>query len=224
MSVPASGPISINNLKSAFPGINSNSLSAYRGVKWYRSNNSRGFFGNPTISMSEAFDTRPNSPVVPGGFTIYGTQGWTIPLFNKLSVTIKGGDGGQAGQYGSYVKDGSITGRTVSGNGGAGGSSFFGGYLGASGGAGGVGDAAGGGVGQTASLFWDADANTSLLSLQGQGLTLTVGAGGAGGGGGPNYFWRYFPPPFQGANGYYQDGSAGSGAGGAGGYITVSWS
>jgi len=224
MAVPASGPISITDLKAAFPGVNSNSLSAYRGVKWYKSNNYRGFFGNPTISMSESFDTRPNSPVVPGSFTIYGSQGWTIPLFNKLSVTIKGGNGGQAGQYGFYVKDGSVTGRTVSGNGGGGGASYFGGYLGASGGGGGSGDLAGGGAGQTVSLYWDADANEGYLAYQGVGLTLTVGGGGGGGSGGQNYSYRYFPYPYQGLNGYYADGNAASGAGGGGGYVSVSWS
>ena len=214
MSVPASGPISINNLKSAFPGINSNSLSAYRGVKWYRSNNSRGFFGNPTISMSEAFDTRPNSPVVPGSATYYSSTSFTIPLFNSLSITCRGGDGGQAGAYGV---NGCVGGLTPSDNGGAGGTSFFGGYLAASGGAGGTGNAGSGSPGATTSTtLFITDSNQSNVSIQGTSVTIGVGGGGAGGRGGANTYILY---------GYCLNGAAQpNGASGNSGFVSVSWS
>lgn len=220
MAVPSSGSVSISDLKAAFPSINSNSMSAYRGVKWYKSTNARGFFGNPTISLSESYDTRPTSPVTPGTIgTIYSSTGWTIPLFNKLYVTIKGGNGGQAGYDGTSPFAG-----WQGGNGTAGGASYFGGYLGASGGAGGAGGAGNGGAtGATTSLTWDADADPSLLVHQNEGITLTVGGGGGGGGGGQK--WRYadFPYPYDSLDGWYTDGNASGGSPGSGGYITISW-
>jgi hypothetical protein len=225
MAVPASGPISISDLKAAFPAINSNSLSAYRGTKWYRSNNSRGNFGNPTISMSESYDTRPNSPVVAGSATYYGSTSFTIPLFNTLSITCKGGDGGQAGGYGYYVKDGNITGVVGSSGGGAGGTSYFGGYLSAGGGAGGGGNGGGGSAGATTSTaLYITDSNQTNVSIQGITITIGVGGGGGGGAGGQNYSYKYFPYPYQGLNGYYADGPSYTGASGASGYVSVSWS
>lgn len=214
MAVPASGPISISDLKAAFPAINSNSLSAYRGTKWYRANNSRGIFGNPTISISESYDTRPNSPVVAGSATYYSTTGFTIPLFNTLSITCKGGDGGQAGGWGA---NGCAGGNTSSGGGGAGGTSYFGGYLSASGGAGGTGNGGGGSSGATTSTaLYITDSNQSNVSIQGTSITIGVGGGGAGGSGGANTFlylgWCYSGNPQP------------DGASGAGGYVSVSWS
>lgn len=162
--------------------------------------------------MSETFDTRPNSPVVAGSGYL-GNGNWTIPLFNKLYVQIKGGDGGQSGAYGV---NGCVGGLTPSGNGGAGGASYFGPFLGASGGAGGSGDRAAGGVGQTTSLYWDADANNGYLAYQGYVLTSTVGGGGAGGGGGANPYTLF---------GVCVQGNAQpGGAAGAAGYVYVSWS
>lgn len=214
MAVPASGPISISDLKAAFPAINSNNLADYRGTKWYRSNNSRGFFGNPTISMSESYDTRPTNPVTPGSATYYGTTSFTIPLFNTLSITCKGGDGGQAGGYGV---NGCKGGNTPSGDGGAGGTSYFGSYLSAGGGVGGSGNGVGGATGSTTSTaLYITDSNQSLVSIQGTTITIGVGGGGAGGSGGANTFLYY---------GYCVAGNPQpSGSAGAGGYVSVSWS
>lgn len=225
MAVPASGPISITDLKAAFPAINSNSLADYRGTKWYRSNNSRGFFGNPTMSMSESYDTRPNSPVTPGSATYYGSISFTIPLFNTLSITCKGGDGGQAGAYGYWVKNGSITAVSGSSSGGAGGTSYFGSYLSAGGGAGGGGNSGGGSPGATTSTSLTiTDSNQTNVSIQGTTITIGVGGGGGGGQGGMNYAYRDFPYPYDYLDGYYEDGRAATGASGAGGYVSVSWS
>lgn len=225
MAVPASGPISITDLKAAFPAINSNNLADYRGTKWYRSNNSRGLFGNPTISMSESYDTRPTSPVVAGSATYYGSTPFTIPLFNTLSITCKGGDGGQAGGYGYWVKDGSITAVSSSSGGAAGGTSSFDGYLSASGGAGGGGNGGSGSSGATTSTsLYITDSNQSLVSIQGTTISIGVGGGGGGGGGGMNYSYKYFPAPYTYLNGYYADGASYTGASGAGGYVSVSWS
>lgn len=215
MAVPASGPISISDLKAAFPAINSNSLSAYRGTKWYRSNNSRGNFGNPTISMSESYDTRPTNPVTPGSATYYGTTNFTIPLFNTLSITCKGGNGGGAGVYGVDGCNGNTP--TSSGSGGAGGTSYFGGYLSASGGAGGTGNGGGGSSGATTSRsLYITDNDQSLVSIQGSVITIGVGGGGGGGSGGENKFlynfWCYTGSPQP------------SGSAGAAGYVSVSWS
>lgn len=220
MAVPASGPISINDLKTAFPAINSNNLAAYRGTKWYRSNNSRGFFGNPTISMSESYDTRPTSPVVAGSATYYGSTNFTIPLFNTLSITCKGGDGGQAGSYGVYYNGGPYNGTpTPSSGGGAGGTSYFGGYLSAGGGGGGGGNGGGGSAGATTSTaLYITDSNQSNVSIQGTTITIGVGGGGGGGGGGALLYWNTWISQYQNV------GAAGSGASGAGGYVSVSWS
>lgn len=98
--VPASGAISISALKAAFPNINSNRLSDYEGVKWYKSNNSRGYFpsgANAYISMSAFYDTRHVSPVVPGSQSFPSSTTFQLPLFNILTFTVWGGGGGGGG-------------------------------------------------------------------------------------------------------------------------------
>lgn len=215
MAVPASGPISISDLKAAFPAINSNSLADYRGTKWYRSNNSRGFFGNPTISMSESYDTRPTNPVTPGSATFYSSTSYVIPLFNTLSITCKGGNGGGAGVYGVDGCNGSTP--TSSGSGGAGGTSYFSNYLSAGGGAGGTGNGGGGSAGATTSTtLYITDGNQSLVPIQGTTITVGVGGGGGGGSGGENKF-LYGPYCL---NGNPQP----NGTAGASGYVSISWS
>ena len=216
MAVPASGSVSISDIRSAFPNINSNKLGDYKGVKWYKSDNSRGYFAsgsNAYISMSAFRDTRYNSPVNPGGFTITSSQSWQIPLFNKLYVTLKAGDGGKSGDYGINGCYGNQL--TPSSSGGSGTASSFGGYSSASGGAGGSGNGVFGAAGSTVNFTWDADANNSLLSHQYETVYLTVGTGGNGGSGGPNYGIIY--------GACYPLGNSSSGSAGAGGYISISW-
>ena len=219
--VPSSGAISIAQIKAAFPNINSNSLGDYRGVKWFRSDNSRGYFpsgGNAYVSMSAFYGTSGVSPAVPGGFTIGASQSWTIPMFNRLTITLKGGDGGKSGDYGIDGCNNNAT--TLSLAGGSGNPSIFSKtsgptYTSASGGTGGSGNGVFGSPGSTTTYVWDADTDSSVLSHQYENVTLTVGTGGSGGTGGIN---RYK----SGTNCYFLPNSS-SGSAGANGYITVSW-
>jgi hypothetical protein len=231
--VPSSGSVSVNDLKAAFPNINSNSLGDYKGVKWYKSDNSRGYFpsgANAYVSMNDFHDTRYNSPVVPGNLSVTGTRTWTIPLFNKLNIQLRGGDGGQGGNNGNWVKNGSVVSISAGSPGSAGGSSSFSNYFSASGGSGGGVPSGSGGSGATTNNQWDADANSSLLSHQGETVTITIGGVGAGGAGGHNYGWYadyvcipfngcYWTDPYWHDTGSNGDGSAGTTAGNA----YISW-
>lgn len=144
VTCPTSGPISIANVKAAFPTTNSNNLNDYRGKQWFKDNNDRGYFpgNNSAISLSDFYGKRENSPVTPGGpVTITSGTSYTLPsMFNTLTVAVYAGGGGGGG--GGYVKS---YGEVYSGAaGGGGGNTTFGTsgasyYLGATGGGGGGG-------------------------------------------------------------------------------------
>ena len=199
MTLPTSGPISIGAINSEFG--RGNDLGTYRGVRWYKDDNSRGYFdgasGNfaPT-DMSEFYGTRPSIPVSPvSNQSQANGSTYTVPFYNTITVVVTGGAGGQAGFYGVNGCSGNTP--TPSGGGGAGGTSSFGSYVSSSGGSGGGGSGGGGSAGQTKTIIFDANANTVTINgviqsgvyppLKNTSIACTVGAGGAGGGGGTNF-------------------------------------
>lgn len=219
-TVPASGAISMSDINSAFSL--GNSLNSYFSLRWYKSTNARGYLqSSGSISFSDFADTRSTSPVTAGSATYNSTQNIAFPMFNSLTVTVKGGNGGTNGIGGSCQAGGA---------GGAGGASSFGSYVSGAGGAG------GGGTGTTASTSWTiSDANqASILALYNTQAAGTVGSGG--GGGATGYNSRAYSVCYsEGWNGYFWmclaaytayacDSATGSGSAGANGYISLTWS
>jgi hypothetical protein len=213
MTLPTSGPISIQQINSEFSL--GNNLNAYKGVRWFKADNSRGFFpsgANAFISMSEFRGTRKTSPVVSGSATYgAGTTSITLPsMFNTLTVDVRAGGGGGGG--GGYLKS---YGEPYSGSpGGSGGNSRFGNqgdvfYVTASAGGGG-----GGGSSSAAGVF----SGVPLLT-DGTGATGSQGDNGGGGGGGSGgaAIGSFFASGSWGSN--TQTGAPG-GPGGAGGRST----
>lgn len=224
MSTVPTSPISMSDISGAFSS--SNNLAAYYNVRWYQENNARGnFVSSGAISFSDFAGKRNTSPVVPspvGGVTYTSSQNITIPIFNSLTVTVKGGNGGTRGNAGNC--DGG-------GDGGSGGDSYLTGYVSASGGA------INGGTGATASTSLTiTDSNqSSIISRYGAQPYGQVGAGGNGGRTG--YYTRssfictsvayYESFPYVACTGgytaYYCDQATGGGSGGAAGYVKLEW-
>lgn len=230
MTLPAGSnnpPISLSDINGEF-GLGNN-LNAYRGARWYKDNNSRGFFPAGAISASDFYSTRINSPVVSGSATLdranWDGRNYTLPMFNNLNVTAYSGQGGKAGTSGNCQAGGS---------GGSGGSSAFGSYAVTGTGAGGAPSAGNGSV-ATASASWTiTDGNqASILALYGTSVAITAGAGGGAGATGYNvrseficisYVYYYGVPSCNGGyTAYYCDSAAGGGSAGANGYISLSW-
>lgn len=219
--------ISMSDLSSAF-GL-ANNLAAYYGARWYKENNSRGYFvASGTISLSDFAGTRNTSPVVPspvGGVTYTSSQNITLPVFNSLTVTVKGGDGGTAGTGGNCQG---------AGPGGPGVASYLTNYVSADGGA------ANGGTGSTASTTLTiTDGNqASIIARYGTQPYGQVGSGGGGGATGYNtrsvftctrYDWvnAGWGDVYTCVAGYtssYCDSATGGGSNGAPGYIRLDWS
>lgn len=238
MTLPTSGPISIGAINSEF-GLG-NSIGTYRGVRWFKDDNSRGYFdgasGNmaPT-DMSEFYGTRPSIPVSPvSNQSQTNGSTYTVPFYNTITVVVTGGAGGQAGAWG--INGCASNTPTPSGGGGTGGASSFGSYVSCSGGAGGGGNAGGGAAGQSKTIVFDANANTVKIDgviqngiyppLKNTTITCTVGSGGSGGGGGTNF--ALFQTGNTGFPNYtpiytcYPIGNASNGANGAAGSVVLS--
>jgi hypothetical protein len=188
-------------------GLGTN-LYAYRGVKWYRDDNTRGYFdqamgNNPPIDMLEFYGKRKTIPVTPTGNVGYGNGSYfSVPFYNKLTITMQGGSGGTRGSDGYNGCNYTVTGG---GAGGTGSPSSFGSY----------GSAGGGGsdsAGQVVVIVIDAETNSNA-PLRGVPILVTVGGGGGGGAGGANAVL---------INGRcYGAGNAASGSTGASGSVTI---
>lgn len=219
MTLPTSGTLSLSAINAEF--ALGNNLGAYRGIRWYKDDNSRGYFDNnasgngPPIDISEFYGTRKTIPVVPTGDVSYGNGSYfVVPFYNRLIINLQGGGGGQGGAVG-YYSQGYYNGvLTPGGSGGSGGTTSFGTWVSAGGGAGGGGGGNSGAAGGTASLIIDA-ATTPGAPLKGVQIYITVGSGGGGGGGGPIY------SSTDGKYGYALAGYAASGSAGSAGYVTV---
>ena len=111
MTLPTSGTLSLDAINTEFSlGRN---LAAYRGIKWYKDDNSRGYFDNnstgngPPIDFSEFYGTRKTITV-----TVVNNQGqatgvYTVPFYNTLTFVLRTGTTGSTGGdgvnwYGGY--------------------------------------------------------------------------------------------------------------------------
>lgn len=206
MTLPTSGTLSLDAINTEF-NLGRN-LGAYRGVKWYKDDNSRGYFDNsatgnfPPIDFAEFYGKRKTIPISPTDTTYYSTQYITIPFYNTITIRLQGGSGGSGGGAGNTWPSTYTAGNP----GGGGGSSQFGTWVTAAGGAGGAGDSGGGAQpgqpGQYVEYVINAD-TTSNAPLKNASILVTIGGGGSAGTGGGNW----------------PQGSSGSG--GSAGYVRV---
>lgn len=195
MTLPTSGTLSMSAINSEFSL--GNNLAAYRGVRWYKDDNTRGYFdnsatgNNPPIDISEFYGTRKTIPVTPSDITYTSTQYITIPYYNTITVTVvagTSGGGGSAGYSWNWVTN---SWQPAGGSAGSpGGASSFGSFYSA-------------GSDTSASGTINAE-TTSNAPLKNASILITVGAYGAGGAGGGQ-------DPYKGA----------SGANGSNGYVRV---
>lgn len=227
MTLPSGGnnpPISIAELNAEF-GLG-NSLGSYYGARWFKDNNSRGYFtASGPIQLDDFYGTRVNSPVVSGSTTITSSQNYTIPMFNNFYVSVVAGQGGQGG----------INGNCASGGyGGQGGISYLTDYVQSTVGAGGA-PSGGGGTQPSASTSVSITDNNQndVIAQYGAVKYAGVGAGGGGGATGYNlrsvfvcvsYAFFYGIPVCNGGYSYNVcDTPTGGGSAGANGYISISW-
>lgn len=206
MTIKTSGTLSMTDINAEF--ALGNNIGAYRGIKWYKDDNSRGYFDNnssgngPPTDFSEFYGTRKTIPVTPSDTTYYSNQYITIPFYNTITIKLQGGSGGSGGGAGNTWPSTYTAGNP----GGGGGPSQFGTWVTAAGGAGGAGDSGGGAQpgqpGQYVEYVINAD-TTSNAPLKNASILVTIGGGGSAGTGGGNW----------------PQGSSGSG--GSAGYVRV---
>jgi len=213
MTLPTTGTLTLAQINAEF-GLGTN-LYAYRGVKWYRDDNSRGYFdqamgNNPPIDMLEFYGKRKTIPVVASGPTAQANGSYfSVPFYNKITIVVKGGTNGGTGANG-YYQGGPNAGLPTGGSGGtAGGSSQFGSYGSA-------------GSGGTTTIVFNAESDPNA-PLKGIPILNTVGAAGVGGKGGDIWNWESVYNIFTGRyeNQYVYRGDAAQGANGSPGSITI---
>lgn len=200
-------------------------LGAYRGTGWFTDDNTSGNFpASPDpISFSDFRSKRKTNPVTPNNRVITADEIFTVPVFNTLTITIRGGGGGGMGYrgvpFGNPGVDGSGGGQTVFGvygtaQGGGGGSYGVRGADGAGadgGSAGGHGDGPGGNGGKVV-LVW-VNTKAADKARQGEKIDVKIGAGGVGGAGGVNFGNLGY--------GWFPMGNNNSGGNGATGSVTI---
>lgn len=191
MTLPTSGTLSMSAINTEF--ALGNNLAAYRGVKWYKDDNSRGYFDNsaagnfPPIDFNEFYGTRKTITV-----TVVNNQGqstgvYTVPFYNTLTFVLRTGTTGSTGGDGITWYGGSTFGP-VPGQAPTRGPYptvlSWGGYSLQS--ADGVDNAQVTVVfNAEAGIVYYGGSNTGYaLPLRNSSITMTVGAGGPGGAGG----------------------------------------
>lgn len=210
MTVPNGTTASISDISSEF-GYGT-SLSNYYSQLWYRDDNSRGYFqGSGAISISDFWGKRKTSPVTSGSWSSStpGTYQIQIPMFNVISFSATGAQGGSAGTGGSCAGGGDGGGGNpsyITGNGGA---------TYAYGNGGGINS----GAGSTGTGGFNVNSDWSQSSHYYETITIVVGAGGSGGSGGSNYECQ---PWFSGVVCACVGKPGGSQ--GASGSVSISWS
>lgn len=171
-------------------------LNAYRGTAWFTDNNDTGNFPNTPISFSDFRNKRATNPVTAFNRTITADEEFTVPVFNTITITVRGAGGGGVGYRGIPWGNGGS-------GGGNGGTTSFGDYASAAGGsagyfaapgpnagagdgaAGGHGDGPGGNGAKTV-ISWTAT-KASDKARYGEKIQVKIGVGGAGGAGGVNF-------------------------------------
>jgi hypothetical protein len=228
MTLPSSGALVLgsagggNSINSEF-GYG-NDLASYQGVYYGKGGQEYRFpvSGN-LISMGGSLSPGDAGfystyKITGGSITINSSQTYIIPVYNTITITCVGGQGGQSGSWG-YSSCGSYIGPTTSSNGGSGYSTSFGGYVASGGGNGGSGNAVAGSYGPTITSTFTNPVQGGSGPSSGSSVSASVGGGGSGGGGGANIFINY--PPFNYCAAW---NSAASGSAGGAGYITITWS
>ena len=198
-------------------------LNAYRGTGWFTDSNTSGTFPAGAISFSDFRSKRVASPVTANSRVITANELYTVPVFNTMTITVRGGGGGGQGYRGVPFGN--------SGSAGANGSdTVFGGYATARGGvggtygtrgadgagadggaAGGHGDGPGGNGGKVVVIWVNSKAADKVH--QGEKIQVVVGAGGVGGGGGTNFGNL--------GTGWFPMGNNNPGGNGANGSVTI---
>lgn len=209
-------PISLNDINNEF-NLGRN-FGAYLSQRWFKDDNSRGYFPASNISMSDFYSKRKLSPVTSGSATYYynssnNPRSIPFPVFNNLTVTVASGQGGSAGEDG---------GNSAGGPGGTGLATSFGNYVSTS-------TSSPVAYGSTATVstntysFAISDANqASILALYGVGVSSNIGAPGAAGSPGT---YRELSCATSGnvTICVYNTYNKNSGTAGAPGYVTLSW-
>jgi hypothetical protein len=216
MALPNSGYLQLGTDGATGRSVNSefgygNDMASYFGVYHGKAGSLQRFplSGNP-IAMDGFYGT---SAISGGSITYNGSTSATVPVYNSLTVTVHGGDGGQAGTFGSGCFGTSSLGWNA---GGGGGTSSYGGYGSAGGGSGGANSEANGNPGSTASCSYTNPVQGGNGPVSGSSIYVTVGSGGSGGNGGANSGLTPWGCAFS--------GNAAGGNSGAPGYVSISWS
>ena len=99
MTIKSSGPLSLTDINTEFQL--GTSIGVHHGVRWYLDNGNTGVFSNTTLSFSDFYGKRKNSPVSPGS-TSYtpGTYTFTVPYYNTIVIDTWAGGGGGGGGNG----------------------------------------------------------------------------------------------------------------------------
>lgn len=222
MTLPASGPL-VLGLTSGGNSINGefgygNNLGAYRGVYYGRSGQEFQFPSAPNlIAMGLFYSTYK---IVSGSQTFNSSASFTIPVYNTMTISVTGDQGGQSGAYGVRSCGGTPT-PTPSGNGSSSGVvTTFGGYVASGAGAGGSGNSSPGTYGSTNTQTFTNPVQGGSGPPSGTSVTVTIAPGGAGGSGGTNYAIV----SISGSNVCSPIGNASNGSQGAHGVVTVTWS
>ena len=207
MALPASGTISVNDVNTEF-GLGQN-LNAYRGQLYGTTSGTAGVFSSGAISLSDFYST---AKVVAGGPTGLSAGSYTVPPYRTITFTATGGAGGATGANGVY-SGGPNNGLPTSGSAGSSGTAST-----VAAGATTYVSGAGGGPGAAGTTTSATSTNPVLGGTgpaSGSAVTVTMGPGGAGGQGGPIFNWN--------GSSYVLIGYAGTGATGAAGTASVSW-
>ena len=217
MTLPSSGALVLgsagggNSINSEF-GYG-NDMASYLGV-YYGKGGVEYRFPLPgnSLDMNSFHGTYK---ITGGGITLYSSQNYLVPVYNTITITTYGDQGGQAGQYGingctgntpTASHDGYVSGVTTS----------FGGYVTSGWGSGGSGNQAVGSYGPVYTQSFTNPLQGGSGPTSGNTIYASVGPGGAGGGGGPNAVLYY---------GYcIGAGNGATGVQGGAGRIVISWS
>lgn len=203
------------------------SLNPYRGVEWFTDQNESGLFPNAPISLGDFRNKRKTSPVTANSIVITEDMDYTVPMFNTMTITIRGGGGGGHGYpgapWGNPGGGGGVGGDTAFGKygtatGGTAGYHGPGGPVSGTDGAGADGGSAGGngygsgGAGGKIVISWTKNKAADKSHI-GEVIHITVGKGGGGGGGGTNFGNL--------GSGWFPLGNAAPGGSGANGSVTI---
>ena len=212
MTLPASGPLSIQQINAEFG--RGNDLNSYRGTTWYTDAGGSGTFSTGAISISDFYGKRATSPTFTATISSHYDQ------LNLRSWAISAGWNGSsaaiitlAGGYWIYSSNTGVAALTIDGSWPGGVTFINNSYVMGMGGNGGNGSNAVGFAGGTGLAV------STYVTIQNN---ANIGGGGGGGGGGGAGFGSAYQPLTGGGGGGGRTGlansSGGSGynAGGAG--------